>query len=267
MNKYASTFVFIAILLTPWAVSAKEGWRLVEGENRLVLKGACAGKEVGISLFSKETGVEAYSTTAVCKDGSFEFTDYLPQWPGMKDGSYALVVNKDERNEKTVTVERTVPSDPVISTDTGKDDTVVLESPILRSESGFLDAFVALQQSLLDMRLRLAESEYPEIVKASLDAAIDGIDKIAGSMTDLLFASETGEDAAVAETAEETAIADEGAAADPVAIHDVSDASVTVGSTELPDGMSEGNAADLLLSDGLSISEGAVAGSSVENGQ
>jgi hypothetical protein len=191
-------YIALFLILFPSDAFASERWELRSGKNTLAVIGTCSEKEVRFDLYQKGNDEPIYTSGALCIDGAFEFSDNLLQWETLGDGSYELVVDKERKKKVGILIERPVEVTPM--------DTVSAAIPTSvdggagASAPRFLDAFVALQQSLADMRVRLAESEYPDIVKISLDAAIDGIDKISGKMTDILFASESGASEIIDET-------------------------------------------------------------------
>ncbi|NTW13827.1 MAG: hypothetical protein HGA31_02225 [Candidatus Moranbacteria bacterium] len=115
------------------------------------------------------------------------------------------------------------------------------------------------------MRIRLADSDYPEVVKMSLDKAIDGIDKIAGSMTDLLFTSEAGNLVIPDETmSSENTIKDD---TEQVAGYETDGTSPESanGQSEVSDAVSGIDMAGFLSSDGLNVSGQDEAGLIVES--
>ena len=200
-----SKAVLIAIAIAfPLGVSASNTWNITESTNTLSIEGSCPSQEVNITLYQSGKNEPVYSSGAHCVDGRFAFSDNLLQWKSLENGTYELAVDGDKGKKQRVVIDR--PSDTAPVSVTPVPDAVVETKP---DSITFLDAFVALQQSLTDMRSRLAESDYPDIVKAGLDAAIDGIDTLAGKMSDILFAADsrptdTGETATSAETTDAT---------------------------------------------------------------
>ncbi|NTW15725.1 MAG: hypothetical protein HGA38_05180 [Candidatus Moranbacteria bacterium] len=249
--------IIISVLIcSPHLVFASGSWTLKEGTNVMHIAGDCSGKEVRFNLYRKGSDDPIYTSGAFCNEGRFDFTDNLLQWESLDDGKYELIVNSDRSRSGNVFIQRPVVAQSVESS-TAKDSVV--------PDQTFLGALVALQQSLLDMRSRLADSDYPDAVKMGLDKAIDGVDALAGKMTDLLFASESG----TGGTTDDPTVTPEEDVADIAA-----DQKETVaGSAQAESGGSNGqpapesgiDAIGLLSTDGLTVDEGSVA-EIVENG-
>jgi hypothetical protein len=192
--------IFITILLLfPLGVFAKDSWQLLENKNKIVLTGTCSGGDVSFSLFSKDSGKEAYSSGVHCENGKFNFTDNLLQWAGMTDGEYTLVVNDDKQNTRDVSLERPSQTDVAPAVDTSADSSISEKNSDDKAtdnpETKFLGAFVTLQQSILDMRSWLVQTKYPAFVKSSLGGALDGIDFAVGKLSGYVLDSQNNEQA------------------------------------------------------------------------
>ncbi|MEI6649803.1 MAG: hypothetical protein WCL23_00015 [Candidatus Moraniibacteriota bacterium] len=165
-------------------------------ENTIAVSGDClpAKGDVLIHLVEEQDQSKGvYTAGTACRGDKFMFSDDLSQWH-IADGRYMVLVN-GEKTGKIVTTKASTPAiqdgavapSSNVATETAANPAIIPESP----DTKFLDAFVALQQSLADMRTWLADSKYPDPVKSGLDAAIDGIDKLAGKMSDILFAADS----------------------------------------------------------------------------
>lgn len=192
--KRISHILALCIAFIPASVLADTPWTVTEAVNILSIRGFCED-EVGIALFSDAKRDPVYTSAAHCVDGTFTFSDDLLVWDGIKDGSYRLSIGGERIQGTTVIVRRPeeTPAEEISPDPSGTDVVIVEADDLTDLQPGFLGAFVALQQSLADMRAHLADSGYSLTVRIGLDAAIDGIDLIAGKMSDMLFAADDGE--------------------------------------------------------------------------
>lgn len=191
-TSFLSRLVVGLCLCIPFSVLAAPFSVHMDG-NVFSLAGECEGSDVLVQLRHEENGEMTYTSHAECLDERFAFTDDLGEW-NIPDGRYELYLD-GERVRRTIervpvaVKDVTMDEDTVAKTDTA--DSV--ETASIGETEGFLGAFVAFQQALTDMRSRLNESDYPDMVKMSLDIALDGIDTLAGTMTDRLFAEESAD--------------------------------------------------------------------------
>lgn len=257
-------YIVLFLIIFPSDAFASERWELRSGKNTLSVSGVCSEKEVRFDLYRNGDVEPIYTSGVLCRDGAFEFSDDLLQWESLGDGSYELVVDRERKNTRQVVIERPVVP---ISVPTTSSESTASDVGADSSTPRFLDAFVALQQSLLDMRIRLADSDYPEAVKMSLDKAIDGIDKVAGTMADLMFASESGksEVSGKAGTADKSL---EDAQSDSMKTgpNEQLQESETTNNTPISVPASEEDISGLLSADGLNIAGGNSSGITIESG-
>jgi hypothetical protein len=255
-------FPYLALFLMtlPAFVFAAEKWQLLSGKNTLAVIGTCSEKEVRFDLYRSGDAEPIYTSGVLCRDGAFEFSDDLLQWESLGDGSYELVVDKERKNPRQVVIERPLESAPVPAT---ARESTVIDAGTDMAAPRFLDAFVMLQRSLVDMRIRLAESDYPDAIKLGLDAAIDGIETVAGTMADLLFVSETGkaETSGSGETSE--AVPEDAKTETTQETGDVQSQASAVNEAERAVTV---DTAGLLSTDGLSVAGGSLSGIAIENG-
>lgn len=181
--------IITALLFLPLGVFAKDNWELKESKNTLYLEGACSGHEVRVDLFQGNDSKPIYTSGAFCKDGKFEFFDNLLEWESLRDGEYALVVNDDKQNTKSVSLKRPVKEavSPTANTGASSPDIESFTSPKTR----FFSAFVVFQQSILDMQVWLSETNYPTLAKESIGIALDGLDMTVSKFSDLVLDSES----------------------------------------------------------------------------
>lgn len=191
--KRTSYLLALGMAFIPMSVSAGTPWIVAESVNTLSVEGFCED-EVGIALFSDGKREPIYTSAAHCLDGTFAFSDDLLLWDGIEDGSYQLSIGGEKIKGTTVTVRRPeeMPVEEIISNPSGTTVVITESDDLMDLQPSFLGAFVALQQSLADMRIQLASSGYSLSVRIGLDTAIDAIDLIAGKMTDMLFVADAG---------------------------------------------------------------------------
>lgn len=197
------SFVFVSI------ASAEE---VSFDKNKLSLAGKCE-KNITVQLFEDESlEKSAYSAGVKCENGKYEFSDDLSIW-NIPEGNYALVINGDRANIQDIEVkyEKKVLSDAQKTEQSAekgiqKDDVGPTEQETQESaDVKFLGAFAVFQQSILDMRTWLAETKYPSWAKSGIDGALDGIDKLAGKISDMLFSADSQQsETAQAETANDS---------------------------------------------------------------
>lgn len=175
-------------------------------KNNLSLSGVCEN-DVMVQLFADESMEKsAYSAGIKCENGNYEFSDDLSIW-NIPEGNYAVVIDGNKNNvqnidvkyEKKVLSEAQTTEQPV-ETGTEKDDAEQAGQETQESaDIKFLGAFAVFQQSILDMRTWLADTEYPSWVKTGIDGALDGVDKLAGTISDMLFSADSPQDETVDE--------------------------------------------------------------------
>lgn len=167
-------------------------------DNRIEVSGDCRSNGVDVLIRLSEArnaSKTVYTAGSSCANGKFLFSDDLTKWH-FPDGRYVVTVNGEKTGKavekKSDAVEVRDDAEP---SETKRQDASSSDVPgverVSEPKVNFLEAFATLQQSLADMRLWLADSEYPEPMKVGLDAAIDGVDLAAGKIADLLFASES----------------------------------------------------------------------------
>jgi len=200
-NMHTYILTLLTLLSFPAIVFASEGWNFSQMDNILTLQGSCTGKNVTVALFRHEKDEKAvYTSETKCGNGTFLFSEnfslknipegtYIVALNGEKSQSLFSFIEKRKENEKNTVITKQKKSEETDTPDTR-----------------FLSAFVALQQSLLDMRTWIDETTYPSFIKKSIGAVIDTIDGAVGKMTDLLFSQEesTKEETPVQETTVQT---------------------------------------------------------------
>ena len=193
MNMAKKIIILIASLaFLPFGVLAKDNWELQGNKNVLSLAGECSVQEIRVDPFLENSEKPIYTSVATCQEGKFDFRDDLLQWKSLPDGEYSLVVNGDQKNTRKVSIKR--PEESVaVAAAAANADLSAAETPD-DPDTKFLNAFVAFQQALLDMRTWLSETKYPTLVKTSLDALIDGVDGAAGKIAELMWSAENPEE-------------------------------------------------------------------------
>lgn len=212
MKKIIAILVFVSAVAIPFGARASFSARV--SQNNIEVEGSCS-VNVLITLAKTDNPDKiVYSGGVLCQDGKFSFSDDLLKW-NMEDGKYNLMVNGQksgktvERKEQILSVQDEPAKNPIPVNSSSQAVTApVAETPIDDSaienaaaepepeekavdpDTKFLDAFVAFQQSLLDMRTWLVETKYPAIVKKSMDSALDGIDLVAGKISESLWSAE-----------------------------------------------------------------------------
>jgi len=195
-NKLKFFFALGLLAFSPVVVLANGNWALKENKNNLVITGDCSGQNVQIDLFQNQKNEPVYTSGSVCKEGKFEFTDNLLQWETLKDGDYAVTVNGNKENSKKVEIKRPVEEKKVSTlavapaVNSGVEN--LSSEKAVDADSVFLQAFVSLQKALLEMQEKLPETKYPAIVKSPIDLALNGLQKITGKITDLIWSADTG---------------------------------------------------------------------------
>jgi hypothetical protein len=181
--------IMCSLLFLPSFLWAGEKWNLTEKTNLISANGSCLGKQVRIDLFSATEKNPIYTSGVACVEGKFQFSDNLLQWESLGDGEYSLVVGGDRDGVKKVMVERPVSQINISDTseNNSKDEKIDPGTP---EKSTFLDAFVALQKNIFEMKELLEETDYPEIIKLSLESTLDGMDIAIGKITELIFSSQ-----------------------------------------------------------------------------
>lgn len=166
-------------------------------KNKLSLAGKCE-KNITVQLFEDESlEKSAYSAGVKCENGEYEFSDDLSIW-NIPEGNYALVIDGDKINVQNIDVKyekKVLPdvqkTEQPVEKGTEKDNVDPAEQETQESaDVKFLGAFAVFQQSILDMRTWLAQTKYPSWAKSGIDGALDGIDKLAGEISDLLFSAD-----------------------------------------------------------------------------
>ena len=181
--------IVIAIALLPSIAAADSGWKLLENKNTVIIEGVCA-RNVKIELYPDGKGEPVYSSSVDCENGRFEFSDNLLQWSNLKDGEYEVSVNGDVQNIKKIKIER-----PVIQNNPVQAKEVRAAAPeaSMSPQNKFLEAFVSLQQSILDMRAWLSETNYSAFIKAGINLALNGVDHAVGKVSELVLSGENGD--------------------------------------------------------------------------
>lgn len=183
--------IIIALFFFPLGVFAKGNWELRENKNTLTLVGACSGREARVDLFRGNDKNPIYTSGALCQDGKFEFSDNLLRWKSLPDGDYTVVVDGDKKNTQNVSLKR--PAEQISSVSSSITDGLATQAPS-DPETKFLGAFVGLQQAILDMRIWLMETKYPNVVKNSINMALDGLDIAVAKVSELVLSAESSGD-------------------------------------------------------------------------
>ncbi|MFA5993755.1 MAG: hypothetical protein WC823_02220, partial [Parcubacteria group bacterium] len=180
-----------AVLFFPGLSLASEKWSLDEAINNISARGDCSGRQVRIDLFFGVDKTPIYTSGATCIGGKFNFSDNLLQWESLKDGEYRLVVNEKKEEAKKVKIERPIVVVTPVAVKIGSENEGVVstENDIVKEGVTFLGAFTAMQQAILDMRVQLEATDYPEMAKISLGAVLDSLDVAAGKLANLIFSS------------------------------------------------------------------------------
>jgi hypothetical protein len=195
-------------LLVPVFVFAKTSFSVLDNENTLSLQGKCMGDQVRVDLFAGKDAEPIYTSGAPCQDGNFTFSDDLTKWEGIPNGDYTLAVDNDKSNTPGVRIKRVVEQrvDPVPAPAApAPEATLSTGTPASQPDSPevkFLNAFVALQQSILDMREWLTATTYPIFLKSGLAMALDGIETAANTVSDLIVAHDSSASAGENKTAD-----------------------------------------------------------------
>lgn len=171
-------------LLYAFSVSAAGSWAVMESGETFIIQGDCSSSLVKIDLFGKAEGKNPlYSGEVGCGEGKFYFSsDSFKE--DIKAGNYIISVD-GEKSWNTVSIK---------SEDVGSDKKKEISRKQEKKENPdikFLSAFAIFQQSILDMRTWLAETKYPSWVKTGIDGTLDGIDKLAGKISCMLFSADT----------------------------------------------------------------------------
>jgi hypothetical protein len=197
-------------------IQARASFEAKISENNIEISGECFSKDATVMLAKAETPEKiVYSGGVLCENGKFKFADDLLKWQ-MDDGKYNLMVNGKkigktvERNEKIMNVRddsensanQTGVIQPTVSAAEVSNENQINEitSENFASKNAissdadaiFLQAFVSLQKSLLEMQERLPETKLPEIVKTSMDLILNGLQKLTGKITDILWSVDSG---------------------------------------------------------------------------
>jgi hypothetical protein len=186
--------ILTILLILPSAVFAASDWKLKEAKNTLLVEGSCEGKEVTFEIYPQGKGEPAYTSNAACKEGKFIFKDNLLQWKSLVDGRYELVINGDQKNIKTVEIQRPVEVVPAANVNSNSTSNNAKNSETMTSpEVRFLGAFVSLQQATMDMRTWLADTSYPAIIKTMIGFSLDSLDTVVGKLSSLITSSESND--------------------------------------------------------------------------
>jgi hypothetical protein len=184
-------------LLSPFSVFASENWKLREAKNTLSIQGSCSSEKIKIELYAKTQSDSIYTSNAVCKEGTFEFSDNLLQWKSIADGQYTVIINGDKQNPKTISIEKPQEVKPVEVEKTVKKETEKPLSPELK----FLNAFATLQQSILDMKQWLGETSYSKFAKQTINLALDSVDVAVGKLSGRVLSSEDSQQESITDLA------------------------------------------------------------------
>jgi len=181
-----------SILILPALASAKGNLSVVrESGSEVSMEGECSEK-VKIELFKKADDSEsAFAKDVSCQNGKFYFSENLSQ-KNVTEGSYVVAVD-GEKSLNMVAVREG------FDTANKNSKTAQIEN-IETADTKFLGAFVALQQSILDMQTWLAETAYPQVVKDSLGLALDGLQLATGKITELLWSTDSDDNSIDIET-------------------------------------------------------------------
>ncbi len=176
--------IITAAILMAIPFGTKAAFVVSTAPNKVEAGGACS-ENVEIKLAQTNTPAKiVYSAGALCKDGKFSFSDDLTQW-NLPEGNYNVIINGEKKSDK-ITVKRE-------NANAGKNQTTtsVQTEELGNPDTKFLGAFVKLQQSILDMHVWLAKTNYPSLLKTSIDVALDGIDIAVDNVSSLVLSGES----------------------------------------------------------------------------
>ena len=181
--------IILAILLMPFSLHAAEGWAVLESGKTFSVQGGCSNETVKIAIFNKgedKNPIDSYD--AKCENGEFYFSSDLFK-KDIRTGNYLISID-GQMNLNPVSIKN---ADNKQATKKIENNEKKQESPDVK----FLSAFVVFQQSILDMRTWLAETKYPSWVKSGVDGALDGIDGLAGKISDMLFSADSPQESTI----------------------------------------------------------------------
>lgn len=192
-NTKLKNIIILAILAVPFPICAAEGWAVMESGKMFSVQGGCLNDTVKIAIFNKvedKNPIDSYD--AKCENGEFYFSSDLFK-KEISTGNYFISVD-GQMNLNPVSIKNA----------DNKQTAKKIENNEKKQESSdvkFLGAFAVFQQSILDMRTWLAETKYPSWVKTGIDGTLDGIDKLSGKISDMLFSADSPQ----GETADDSA--------------------------------------------------------------
>lgn len=212
MKKIITILAFVSAFVIPLGTRASFSARV--SQNNIEINGDCSSNVLVTLAKTDNPDKIVYSGGVSCQEGKFSFADDLLKW-NMEDGKYSIMVNGQksgktvERKERILSVQDEPAENAVPSISSGQAVAAPVAETAINDPAGenaaaepepeketadpdtkFLDAFVAFQQSLLDMRIWLAETKYPAFIKKGIDSALDGIDLVAGKISESLWSSD-----------------------------------------------------------------------------
>ncbi len=196
----AALFLGLFCIVSPEAL-AQTSWALNQEGSMVNIQGECNEKQTKIELFKNGESKDSLKTIiADCEDGKFFLSKDFSE-SEIPTGNYIVAVG-GEKSQNLVSIVKKggIKSKNFLDNEV-ENKTQEKESAELR----FLDAFAVFQQSILDMRTWLAETKYPSWAKSGIDGALDGIDKLVGKISDMLFSADSQQsETAQAETANDS---------------------------------------------------------------
>jgi hypothetical protein len=183
------------LFLMPCGVFAQSNWEFKQEGSAISFQGDCAGNQAKIEFFSNEKDKNPAKTIDTdCTNGKFfHAADFSKS--DLPEGNYIIAID----GEKSQNVVSVMKSENI----TKKNLNNMQSQPQVESpEIKFLNAFVSVQQSILDMRSWLVQTNYPDLVKKALGGALDGVDFAIGKVSELVLSAESGNTTAKDDTAD-----------------------------------------------------------------
>lgn len=187
MKKIIQILIFPSLILFPFITKADFSSKF--DQNQLQLEGDCK-ENIKIEL-SKKDGSVIYTGAAKCESGKYIFDDNLLQW-NLPSGDYEILIN-GQRVDKKITIDKAAAEEKKAQ-DTMSQTAIASQANQVKDSSGaissdnkFLQSFLGLQNSLLDMRLSIKETQYPSAVKTGIMIAIDGINSLVTKITNYIW--------------------------------------------------------------------------------
>jgi hypothetical protein len=199
MKKIIYSLIFLSLISLPSL--AKASFVASTSDNNVKIEGDCKENiKIEMADANDQKNI-AYTSGVVCKDGKFIFSDNLVKW-NMIEGKYAIFVD-GKKIGKTVVLDKgvtdvqseqlqneNVKNSNELAKSEAASNTVVGE---IGAENNFLQAFLNLQKSILDMRNTVSDTQYPGAIKTGITIVLDSMDSLVKKVTEYLWLAENTE--------------------------------------------------------------------------